>query len=207
MDKFNEAPQIEGGRMIVIASGPSGAGPWPKHPGVPVVAVNGAVDGLPWAPDFWFTQHPSPENMRRLRELKPETTPIIAAEMDVGPHAKLPLYRQDFGRALILCLKRRHEDTFDRRIISYGNSGRGAIHFAMHAGATMIAVFGVDGTDDPHWHDPAGHSGNLNALGKGCAMLRREGVEIVFANSGQSTVQGQIKMRPKTVMNWILDKE
>ena len=36
-------------RMVVLASGPSGAGVL-EHPGVPVIAVNGAITGLSWTP-------------------------------------------------------------------------------------------------------------------------------------------------------------
>lgn len=202
MDKFAEPPHV-GDRAIVIASGPSGAGPWPTHPGVPVIAVAGAVEGLGFAPDFWFTLDPSPKNMERLRALHPDTTPIIACDPDMGPDAANPRYRQDFGRALLLCLRRESEDRGDRRILTFGNSGRAAVHLAKHMGAKRIAVFGVDGTTDPHWYDPEQKSGHLKSLGKSCALLSWPDVELVFADSGKSTVQGQTRATPEATLAWI----
>lgn len=192
-------------RVIVIASGPSGAGPWPVHPGVPVIAVNGAVDGLGFAPDYWFTIDPTPINMARFRALTPATYPIIATDPDVGPDAHEQRYRQDFTGAHLLCLKRGQGMTEDRRMLGVGNSGRAAIHLAMHMGATRIGVFGVDGTDDPHWHNPELRSGNLKSLGRGCAELSRAGVEIVFADTGRSTVQGHLRAWPEDVLEWIAE--
>lgn len=203
MDKFSEPPLIDGDSLIVIASGPSGAGPWPTHPGVPVIAVNGAVEGLPWPPDYWFTLDPSPDNMGRLASLSEKTQPIIAADPDLGPEAHNPKYRQDFGRATMLCLKRESEDTGDRKVLVYGNSGRAAIHLAMHMGAKRIAVFGVDGTTDPYWFDKTKRPGTLKTLGRGCGLLKKDGVKLVFADTGVSTVQNQVKAAPDKVLAWI----
>ena len=204
MEKFKELP-YQHDRVLVLASGPSGAGPWPEHPGVPVIAVNGAIEGLTWAPDYWFTIDPSPVNMARFRGLSEDTVPLIAAEADVGPEAYHPIYRHDFGRAHILCLKRGVGMTTDTRIVGVGNSGRAAVHVAMHMGAKRIGVFGVDGTDDAHWYDPSKHSGNLKSLGAGCAVLKRPGVELVFADNGRSRVEGQTRATPEATLAWLLE--
>jgi hypothetical protein len=191
-------------RVIVIASGPSGAGPWLEHPGVPVIAVAGAVEGLGFVPDYWFTIDPTPINMARLAGLSPNTLPILAVPWDFGAggtHEEK--FKQNFGRAHLLCLDRNVGMTADRRILGVGNSGRAAVQLAMHMGARRIAVFGVDGTADGHWHDPSLHSGNLKSLGRGCAELRAPGVDIVFADSGRSTVEGQTRATPEATLAWV----
>lgn len=204
MLKF-DAVEPQHDRMLVLASGPSGAGPWPEHPGVPVIAVNGAIEGLNWAPDYWFTLDPSPDNMRRLSELPERTTAFMALDPDFGPEAQDIRFRQDFSRAIPLCRKRNLPGlSYDTRIINMGNSGRAAVQLAMHMGASRIAVFGVDGTDEPHWHNPDQRSGNLSHLGRGCAHLTKPGVDIVFASTGSSRVQGQTLMRPAAALDWLL---
>lgn len=202
MDRFTALPPV-GGAFAVIASGPSARGPWPEKPNCTVIAVNGAVEGLPWAPDYWFTIDPSPDNMRRLASLTPETKPVMAVDPDYGPNAREAKYRQDFGRAHLLCLKRSGEVKDDLRMLTFGNSGRAAVNLAMHLGATKIGVFGVDGTTHAHWFDPTKKSGNLTTLGEGCALLQKPGVDIVFADVGVSKVQGQKKARPEAVLAWL----
>ena len=203
MVKFSPI-EAEQDRVVVIASGPSAAGPWLDKPaGCAVIAVAGAVDGLPWAPDYWFTIDPSPINMTRFHRLAPQTKAILGVEWDVGPEAHEVKYRQDFTGAHLICLKRGVGMTEDRRVLGVGNSGRAAVHLAMHLGAKRIAVFGVDGTEDGHWHNPDLKSGNLRSLGRGCAELHRDGVEIVFASDGRSTVQGQTLATPEATLTWI----
>ena len=54
-----------GDRVIIVASGPSAAGFVPPR-GVPIIAVNGAIDWLSRA-SYFFTLDPSRDNIRRLR--------------------------------------------------------------------------------------------------------------------------------------------
>jgi hypothetical protein len=51
-------------RAVIVASGPSARGFEPPD-GLPVIAVNGAIDWLPRA-DYWFSLDPSPANVERL---------------------------------------------------------------------------------------------------------------------------------------------
>lgn len=200
--KFQPVTELHD-RILVIASGPSAAGDWREHPGVPVIAVNGAIDGLGFDPDYWFTLDPSPVNYARLSKRRAGTKYYIGVEGDFGPDAVLMKYRQDFTGCHPLWVKREGIVTPDKRRLTVGNSGRAAIHLALHMEPSRIGVLGVDGTADAHWHDATEYSGNLKALGAGCAVLHREGTEIVFADVGNSTVQGHRKMKPQSVLDWL----
>jgi hypothetical protein len=190
-------------RILVIASGPSGAGPWDVRPGVPVIAVNGAIDGLPWDPEYWFTLDPSPVNYARITNPRHGTKYFVGVDGDYGPEAHLMKYRQDFTGCHLLWVKREERVSDDTRKITVGNSGRAAVHLAMHMGATRIGVLGVDGTSEAHWHDPAGHSGNLKALGRNLDVLHRGGVQFLFGDTGTSTVVGHPKASPQKVLDWL----
>lgn len=190
-------------RILVIASGPSGAGPWPEHPGVTVIAVNGAIDGFQWDPEYWFTLDPSPVNFERLSNQRAGTKYFVGVDGDYGPDAHLMKYRQDFTGCHLLWVKREEIVSNDTRKITVGNSGRAAIHLAMHMGAKRIGVLGVDGTDEAHWHNPQGRSGSLKALGKNLDVLRRDGVEFLFGTTGTNTVVGHPKAAPQKVLDWL----
>lgn len=51
-------------RVIIVGSGPSAAN-FVAPRGVPIIAVNGAIDWLNRA-SYFFTLDPSPDNMRRV---------------------------------------------------------------------------------------------------------------------------------------------
>lgn len=193
-------------RVLVLASGPSGAGPWPRHPGVPVVAVNGAIDGLAWAPDYWISLDPSPANLARLGAPRAGTRYFLAVDADHGPAARRPRMRHDFAATGAHLLLRQHGLAMpqDPRVIHAGNSGRAGIQLALHMGARRVGVFGVDATGDDYWHAPGQRSKDLAALPDLLRHVHAPGVGIVFADCPGSRVRGQRKMAPGAVLEWLL---
>lgn len=196
-------------RVLVLASGPSGAGPWPRHPGVPVIAVNGAIDALAWAPDYWFTLDPSPINRARYAAPRAGTRYVIAVDGDHGPDAKRPHMRQDFDATGAHLLLRRNGLTpsHDPRVIHVGNSGRGALQLALHLVHGMadarVGVLGVDASEDDYWHAPGKRSGDLSTLPALVARVRRAGVQIVFGDAGNSRITSHRRMAPAEVVEWL----
>lgn len=187
--------------VIVLASGPSGAGPWPTHPGVPVIAVNGAIDGLSWDPDYWITLDPSPVNQARFQNRRPGTYYYVAVNEDHGPDAVDWKHRSDFSGCHKLLRRYGKSQPADKRIIHIGNSGRAALQLALHMQARRIAVFGVDCTDEGHWYAPV-RSENLRGLPDGLAQL--DGLaDIRFATTGSSRVHTFPKLPPARLLDWI----
>jgi len=146
-------------RFVIVGNGPSAAGYTPPDD-VTVIAVNGAIDWLPRA-DYWFTLDPSPENMVRMRERKPNTVYYCANEGNQeSPRGVMRLDRvsQKGGREPF------EKDTpewylwrwggmlglsEDSRKIHSGNSAYGALGLAYHLGAKKVLLVGVDGTQEP----------------------------------------------------------
>ena len=197
-------------RVLVLASGPSGAGPWPAHPGVPVIAVNGAIDGLAWAPDYWITLDPSPDNLARLAAMPARTYPYLAVDGDYGPAARRPRMRHAFDALPVHLLLRMPGLRMpeDPRVIHAGNSGRAGIQLALHlvrgcAPQARVGIFGVDGTGDDYWHAPGQRSGDLAALPALLRTVRAPGVEIRFADCPGSRVTGQRKAPAGEVLGWL----
>lgn len=188
--------------LIVLASGPSGAGPWPEHPGVPVIAVNGAIDGLVWDPDYWITLDPSPINQGRFQSRRQGTRYFVAVNSDHGPNAKDLNHRADFTGCHKLLRQHGRGLPGDKRIIHIGNSGRAGIQLALHMGAKRVAVFGVDATDEGYWHADGMGPDNLKGLpGLLCELAGL--ADIRFADSPRSRVAGFPKVPPADLLRWI----
>jgi hypothetical protein len=197
-------------RVLVLASGPSGAGPWPAHPGVPVIAVNGAIDGLAWAPDYWITLDPSPANLARLTPPRAGTCHYLAVDGDYGPAARRERMRHDFDALGVHLLLRQHGMRMadDPRVIHTGNSGRAGIQLALHmvrafAPLARVGVFGVDATAHDYWHAPGQRSGDLANLPGLLRHVHAPGVEIRFADCQGSRVAGQRKAPAGEVLGWL----
>jgi len=188
-------------RMVVLASGPSAAG-ITSHPGVPVIAVNGAITGLAWTPDYWFTLDPSPVNQERFQHPREGCKYFVAVDRDVGPEAANPNMRADFTGCHLLQRRFARGASTHPSVIHVGNSGRGAIQLAMLMGATRIAVLGVDATEDPYWYGE-GRSGNLKHLPTQCEEMVTPGVDIRFATTGQSRIRGFPLLAPAELLAWI----
>ena len=199
-------------RVLVLASGPSAAiaAGWDAHPGVPVIAVNGAIDTLRFVPDYWFTLDPSEANRARLAQPRPGTYRYLAVDPDHGPGARRERMRHDFHATGAHLLMRRicQNNVRDPRVIHAGNSGRGGLQLALHmvnglVGA-RVGVLGVDGTGDDYWHAPGQRSGDLTALPDMVRRIRLYGAEILFGDCPGSRIIGQRKRAPAEVMEWLL---
>lgn len=188
--------------MIVLASGPSGAGPWPKPPKVPVIAVNGAIDGLSWAPSYWITLDPSPENQVRFQSRRAGTRYFVAVEPDHGPAARSVNHRADFTGCHKLLRQHGEGMPADPRVIHVGNSGRAGIQLALHMGAKRIAVFGVDASEGGYWHSPEMRSGNLHGL-PGLLSELHGLADIRFSDHPASRVSGFPRLEASDLLRWI----
>lgn len=160
----------EGDRVIIVASGPSAESFVPPR-GVPVIAVNGAIDCISRA-SYFFTLDPSPLNMRRLR-VRRTNVRYCAAGLPVdipGVHQFERLsYRSEeppekgspawwlwrWSARLTL--------SEDETVIHNGNSAWGALGLAHHLGFRNVALIGVDATQEERVHS-GGKPNNLSHL-------------------------------------------
>ncbi|WP_241522221.1 hypothetical protein [Chimaeribacter californicus] len=154
--------------MIIVASGPSAEKFVPPR-GVPIIAVNGAIDWLSRA-TYFFTLDPSVLNMRRLLARRRDvryfsagiTAPGVhelerisyrAAEPRVKGSAEWWLWRWSAKRGL----------SEDPTKIHNGNSAWGALGLAYHLGFKNVALVGVDATQEARYHS-GGRPNNLSHL-------------------------------------------
>lgn len=159
-----------GDRVIIVASGPS-ADKFVPPQGVPVIAVNGAIDWLSRA-SYFFTLDPSAINLRRLRLRRrnvrycaaglPVTLPGVteferlSLRGDEPPVKHSPewwLWRWSARPGL----------SDDPRFIHNGNSAWGALGLAHHLGYKNVALVGVDATQEARVHS-GGKPNNLTHL-------------------------------------------
>lgn len=142
---------------IIVAGGPSAKGFVPP-PGVPIIAVNGAIKWLPRA-DYFFTLDPSPLNLTRMR-IKRRGVQYFAAVPD---DVQLPPWVTRYNR-----VARRGEEPEDKASVDWllwryscvkalctepggihtGNSAWGALGLAYHLGFKHVALVGVDATSE-----------------------------------------------------------
>src|SRR5690554_412584 len=144
-------------RVVIVASGQSAKGFVPPD-NVTVIAVNGAIDWISRA-DYWFSLDPSPVNMSRALNPKPN----VKYHMAVDSNRSLPGHVVRWVRYS----ERGDEperNTIDwwlwrwsavktlcesRPIIHTGNSAWGALGLAYHLGAKKVALVGVDADINP----------------------------------------------------------
>lgn len=158
-----------GDRVIIVASGPSAAG-FVAPRGVPIIAVNGAIDWISRA-SYFFTLDPSQDNLRRLRVRRRNVNYCSAGAPDlkhvysferVGERGKEPeikgspewwLWRWSAKLTL----------SDDETKIHNGNSAWGALGMAHLLGFKNVALVGVDATQEPRVHT-GGTPNNLSHL-------------------------------------------
>ena len=160
----------EGDRVIIVASGPSAERFVPPR-GVPVIAVNGAIDWISRA-SYFFTLDPSPINMRRLR-IRRTNVRYCAAGLPVdiaGVHQFERLsYRgeepPEKGSPAWWLWRWSARPTLSENeaVIHNGNSAWGALGLAYHLGFRNAALIGVDATQDVRVHS-GGKPNNLSHL-------------------------------------------
>ena len=165
---------------IIVGNGPSAKGFTPPD-GVPVIAVNGAIDWINRSEhqlldDYFFTLDPSKENMRRMQvQNQRYGFKYVAAVPD---EIELPDGVIRYKR-----IARRNEEPKPRFSpewylwrwscvsglsevdgeINTGNSAYGALGLAYLLGFKHVSLIGVDGTDEPRLDGK--RSGNLDHLG------------------------------------------
>jgi hypothetical protein len=165
-----------GDRVIIVGSGPSALN-FVAPRGVPIIAVNGAIDWLNRA-SFFFTLDPSRENLQRVARGR--------RRRGVRYCMALPDVEQLEQRDGIWCMRRvaaRVEEPVakdtpewwawrwsaklglceDKNEISSGNSAYGALNMAYHLGFKNVALVGVDATQQPRVHS-GGVPNNLSHL-------------------------------------------
>lgn len=161
-----------GTRCIIVASGPS-AKDFVAPRGIPIIAINGAINVVDRA-SYFFTLDPSKENLMRMgvrrrgvqycAALPPEHADIPGVHRfnRIGYRGDEPAEKHSpewwlwrWSAKSGLCV--------DPTEISSGNSAYGALNLALHLGYTDVALVGVDGTDEPRCHD-GGKPNNLDHL-------------------------------------------
>jgi len=163
-------------RVIIVGSGPSAAN-FVAPRGVPIIAVNGAIDWLNRA-SYFFTLDPSPDNMRRVGRGR--------RRRGVCYCMALPDVKEREVRDGVLCFRRVAERGMepkntnspewwawrwsahfglceDENEIASGNSAYGALNLAFHIGFKHVALVGVDATQEPRVHS-GGTPKNLSHL-------------------------------------------
>ena len=173
---FSTNKPEHGDRVIIVGSGPSALN-FVAPRGVPIIAVNGAIDWLNRA-SFFFTLDPSRENLQRVARGR--------RRRGVRYCMALPDVEQLEQRDGIWCLRRvaeRGEEPAlkdspewwawrwsakmglceDKNEIASGNSAYGALNLAFHLGFKHVALVGVDATQQPRVHS-GGVPNNLSHL-------------------------------------------
>ncbi len=159
-----EAPygvvEEQAGVVAIVCDGPSAAAlkdlRFPD--GVYVIAVNGAIDWLPEAPDAFFTGDASVLNKPRLKDQRAGTRYYAAA-----PPGYFKLNRPGDEPVTWLRLSKAAGLSPDKSCIHSINSGYGALGLAYHLGARTIVFFGLDASDNTQ-RVSGGSSGALNYL-------------------------------------------
>lgn len=103
-------------RVIIVGSGPSAAN-FVAPRGVPIIAVNGAIDWLNRA-SYFFTLDPSPDNMRRVGRGR--------RRRGVCYCMALPDVKEREVRDGVLCFRRVAERGTEPKIRILPSGGRGA---------------------------------------------------------------------------------
>ncbi|CBG89348.1 hypothetical protein [Citrobacter rodentium] len=123
-----------------------------------IIAVNGAIDWLP-STDYFFTLDPSPENMSRLANPRPNICYVAAVPDDIGLPPHVIRMRRISSRGAEpatvgspgwwlwrwSCTPGLSNSPGE---IHSGNSAYGALGLAYHLGFIDVALVGVDATDE-----------------------------------------------------------
>lgn len=211
-------PQAGWGRVVgdvesvaIVATGPSlKALDVRQLKGVPVVAVNQAINHLAEAPMAWATVDtalPQRALMRR-RHNWPKTQFYAAVPDDYGMPNATATNRRGPREPGITYLRRVEPNgeglSLDPTRIVVGNSSYGALNIAFLMGAKRVALLGVDGTGGYAWG--SGRPKNLRNLrdlfGQAKWFLEERGVEVVVG-SPQSVVDWWPRMGPVEALHWL----
>jgi hypothetical protein len=202
-------------RIAIIASGPSLAGvDLTPLQGVTTIAVNGAIEGMPFAPTFWFTMDASERNRAIMRDQRPGTT-YYAAVYDVYGTAKAAhRHMRPAPEPDVIYLRRIHGNgpvaskeglSTDPTGVHAGNRGYGALGLATLLQAKRGALFGGDCSGG--YGSGAGKPDALVQLpwlfGTAWAQLAEAGLAVVNG-SPRSKVKAWDRMTPEEAMAWLV---
>ncbi|POW54661.1 norphogenetic protein [Candidatus Pantoea alvi] len=151
-----------GDRCIIVASGPSAYG-FKAPKGVPIIAVNGAIDWIDRA-SFFFTLDQSAINKRRMAAgRRRRGVQYCCAEKDVSEiHKREGVWY--FNRVSergdepeparspewwVWRWSAKYGLCENKNEIANGNSAWGALNLAHHIGFKHVALVGVDATREP----------------------------------------------------------
>ena len=194
-------------RIAIVASGPSLAAIDPAAfdvPGLTTIAVNGAIEWLRRA-DYWFTLDESAVNLIRANNPRFGTQYVMAvpARVSTPPHVVRIVRHQGrlFGKARAVGhLCECHNG------VATGNSAFGALGLAYHMRPEKIAIFGVDGTQEPRVTGGRPRTlAHLPALFKTAVpQLRAAGIDVVNG-SPNSAVDCWPRMTPQEALSCLLN--
>jgi len=198
----------KGDRCIIVGSGPTSAG-FKAPSGVPIIAVNGAIEWINRA-SYWFTLDPSNANLERMANRRRGTQyfcalPDVEAGWDVD--GKIYQFRREGYRGAEPLNKTSPEWWWwrwsaklglseDPKIINSGNSAFGALGLAYHLGYRSVALIGVDGTQEPRHHD-GGMPNNLSHL----SLLFQSALHQI----NLTTLGGLEGIHKSTLAEWLLE--
>lgn len=192
-------------RVLIVATGPSVEGvEIPDLPGVHIIAVNDAIEWLPYADSFFSmdTTGRIPGLLARRRD-GVQYCVAIPDGYTMQPYYPDVIYmRRVMGngpRGTCWGLAEKPGE------IHAGNSAYGALNMAYHWRPNKIAILGLDGTNRGHAYarnyHPAWNFFHLPKLfASACAQLST--IEVVNG-SPDSKVQCFHKMTPQAAIEWI----
>lgn len=202
--------------IVIVASGPSLRGmDWSLLPAsAVVVAVNGAVAGVPRANAF-FTLDPSGANRQRMREQRAGVRYFAAVPDDYGtPGAACAGHRAQREPGVTWLrrlpgagpLRSRAGLSEDSSAIHTGNSAWGALGLAYHWRPGRIVLLGVDAAGGGYWHGPGGPAGSLEHLpalfASALPQLQAAAIQVVNG-SLDSRIDCFPRMTPEDALSWL----
>lgn len=172
--------------------------------GAVVIAVNGAINHIPWA-DYYFTLDPDRRHLRRLDQRQPGVRYVVAVPPEYGTpsaihdHAVSPPQGVTYLRRVQG--KKLSEDPGE--IVS-GNSAYGALGLSYLMGARRVVLLGVDGRGLQRWDGTRNNDlSHLPALfARALPQLRARGIEVVNG-SLRSAIECFPTASPAKALNWL----
>jgi hypothetical protein len=157
---------------IIVAGGPSAAvmkNFRVDKRKIAVIAVNGALDWLPWF-DFFFTLDPTKVNRKRIRTYRHGAKYYIAypkGKILLPSYvSRLDRYSPEASRTAVLDENGKYTCAIglniNPNIINSGNSAFGALGLAYHLGFEKVGLIGVDANNAPRVD--GGYSRDLSHL-------------------------------------------
>lgn len=228
--RFGSAAGIRHDRILILGQGPSFREVDTEIlrlaavQGVALIAVNGAIDYVPWC-DYWFTLDPGVENRARMERRLANTRYFAAVPDAFGtPAAKSSDHRKPPPSHVTLLRRVAGDDggrgPFERRVrrqivgglaedpsqIHTGNSAFGALGLAYHMRPRRVGLLGIDGRGRRRWDGSKNLSlDHMPDLFAGAvAQLKRRGV-CVLNGSPDSAVTCFPRVEPNEAIQLVME--